>query len=290
VVYKASETLIKSGVEVGDLWFSGFPMENGGYITLFAIPHDATKETSIALLGDDLAQNRATVKFHYRIKTKTFRTDTVQVNDDFLQRVMPYFTDRDGSLGGDPLETFKKVNGDLRQTNEQTIRELCQWTAPQPLWSGAFLRLAASKTMSRFADYRIYTYGGEEIDRQFHLGVDLASVAMSPVEASNRGMVAYADELGIYGNTVLLNHGCGLFSMYGHLSRIDVRSGQMVERGETIGTTGSTGLAGGDHLHFSILVSGVYVNPVEWWDPHWIEDNISSKLAELNPTENGAEQ
>ena len=290
VVYKVSEALIKSGVEVDDLWFPGYPVGNGGYLALFAIPHDAPVETHIALSAEDVAQNSSNVKFPYRIRPKAFRTDKVQVSDGFLQRVIPYFTDRDSSLEGDFIEIFKKVNGDLRRANEQTVSELCQQTVPQPIWSGPFLRLAGSKTMSQFADRRIYLYGGKEIDRQVHFGVDLASVAMSSVEASNRGTVAYSGELGIYGNTVMLSHGCGLFSMYGHLSRIDVQPGQTVEKGEAIGTTGSTGLAGGDHLHFSILVSGVYVNPVEWWDTHWVEDNISSKLAELGLFEVSDEQ
>jgi murein DD-endopeptidase MepM/ murein hydrolase activator NlpD len=91
--------------------------------------------------------------------------------------------------------------------------------------------------------------------------------------------VIYADRLGIYGFTVVLDHGQGLSSVYGHLSRIDVTLGQEVKKGEPLGLTGQTGLAGGDHLHFSIMVNGVYVNPIEWWDPNWIEDNIHKKLA-----------
>jgi murein DD-endopeptidase MepM/ murein hydrolase activator NlpD len=281
VVYKASEKLTRSGVEVGDIWFPGFPVENGGYVALFAVPHDAPKETQITLLGEDLAENRARVTFNYHIKPKKFRGDKVRLSDGFLQRVMPYFLDRYPSVQGNQLEAFKYVNRDLREENENRIREICKETTSRSLWEGPFLRMPQAKTMSGFAARRIYIYKGEEIDRQVHLGVDLAAVVMSPVQAANRGVVAFVGELGIYGNTVLLDHGFGLFSMYAHLSRIDVQPGQMVEKGASLGTTGSTGLAGGDHLHFSILVSGVYVNPVEWWDPHWVKDNISSKFAEL---------
>jgi murein DD-endopeptidase MepM/ murein hydrolase activator NlpD len=117
------------------------------------------------------------------------------------------------------------------------------------------------------------------VDEKFHLGVDLASVANSPVEASNHGRVIYADRLGIYGLTVVLDHGQGLSSLYGHLSRIDVTPGREVRKGEILGLTGQTGLAGGDHLHFSIMVNGIYVNPIEWWDNKWIEDNVNKKLA-----------
>jgi murein DD-endopeptidase MepM/ murein hydrolase activator NlpD len=81
-----------------------------------------------------------------------------------------------------------------------------------------------------------------------------------------------------YGNSVVLDHGCGLFSMYAHLSLIDVEAGVVVDKGDILGRTGSTGMAGGDHLHFAMIVQGVFVNPVEWWDPHWIQDNIALKL------------
>ena len=88
----------------------------------------------------------------------------------------------------------------------------------------------------------------------------------------------FAGELGIYGQCVLIDHGLGVSSLYGHLSRIDVSLGQAVEKAEAIGLSGATGLAGGDHLHFAMLVSGTYVDPIEWWDPKWVEINIATRL------------
>jgi murein DD-endopeptidase MepM/ murein hydrolase activator NlpD len=152
-------------------------------------------------------------------------------------------------------------------------------TSAERLWDGAWLRQKNAANMARFGDHRSYYYKGVKVDEQDHLGVDLASVANSPVQASNHGRVVYADKLGIYGFTVVIDHGQGLASIYGHLSKIDVTQGQDAKKGDIIGSTGDTGLAGGDHLHFGIMVSGVYVNPIEWWDDHWIEDNISAKLA-----------
>jgi murein DD-endopeptidase MepM/ murein hydrolase activator NlpD len=132
--------------------------------------------------------------------------------------------------------------------------------------------------MASFAEERTYWNNGKEMDRQVHLGVDLASLAQSPVPAANSGRVVFAGPLGIYGNTVMIDHGCGLFSMYSHLSRIEIEVKKEVKKGETLGRTGFTGLAGGDHLHFSMLVDGVFVNPIEWWDEHWIKDNIEKKM------------
>jgi murein DD-endopeptidase MepM/ murein hydrolase activator NlpD len=136
--------------------------------------------------------------------------------------------------------------------------------------------------MAQFADHRTYYYKGNKVDEKDHLGVDLASLANSPVPAANHGRVLFAGELGIYGKAVVLDHGQGLTSLYGHLSSIRVSKGQDVQKGDILGATGSTGLAGGDHLHFSILVNGVFVNPIEWWDGHWIRDNIQKKMALLS--------
>lgn len=118
----------------------------------------------------------------------------------------------------------------------------------------------------------------ETIDRQVHLGIDLASLAHAPVPAGNTGKVVFAGPIGIYGETVVIDHGIGLFSTYSHMNSIQVQPNQMVNRGDIIGTTGTTGLAGGDHLHYGMLVGGVFVNPVEWWDPEWIRNNITLRI------------
>jgi murein DD-endopeptidase MepM/ murein hydrolase activator NlpD len=137
---------------------------------------------------------------------------------------------------------------------------------------------------SAFADFRTYVYGGKEVDRQVHLGFDLAKTANAPVLAANDGKVLYANDLGIYGNCVILDHGMGVQSLYGHLSAFDVHEGQDVKKGQTLGKSGQTGLAGGDHLHFSMMVDGRFVNATEWWDPHWVEDRIMRKLRDAGRT------
>ena len=111
-----------------------------------------------------------------------------------------------------------------------------------------------------------------------HLGFDLASFANATVVAANRGKVLYADMLGIYGNCVILDHGMGVQSLYAHLSSIEVKVGAVVDKDQALGKSGMTGLAAGDHLHFTMLVGGQMVNPIEWWDPHWIEDRVLRKL------------
>ena len=139
------------------------------------------------------------------------------------------------------------------------------------------MRNAAS--MALFGDQRTYLVDGKPFGNSVHLGVDLASTAHAPIEAANHGIVVFAGPLGIYGNAVIIDHGLGLFSLYGHLSAIETTVGKNVKKEEKIGASGLSGLAGGDHLHFSILAGGEFVNPQEWWDPHWIEDNVMKKMA-----------
>src|SRR5687768_8683235 len=137
-------------------------------------------------------------------------------------------------------------------------------------WNGPFYRIG--KVESFFADQRSYIYKGKKIDQQMHLGFDLSDVQKAPVKSANSGRIIYAAPLGIYGNCIVVDHGYGLQSIYGHLSEFLVKPGDMVQKEQVIARSGATGLAGGDHLHFSMQVDGVQVNPLEWWDDHWIKD------------------
>jgi murein DD-endopeptidase MepM/ murein hydrolase activator NlpD len=150
------------------------------------------------------------------------------------------------------------------------------------------VQLGNSKVEAQFADERSYIYKGKKVDQQMHLGFDLSVTRHVEVAASNSGKVVFAGDLGIYGNCVVVEHGYGLQSIYAHLSRIAVKQGDEVKRGQSIGNSGDTGLAGGDHLHFSMQVNGIQVTPVEWWDAHWLEDRIFSKLP--RPVTSGAPQ
>ena len=172
----------------------------------------------------------------------------------------------------------------MRQRNRETIAAFAGGTSTNLQWDGPFVQLSNSQVESGFADHRTYVYDGNDIDQQVHLGFDLASTANAPVSAANTGTVIHADYLGIYGNCVIIDHGMGLQSLYAHLSAIDVAPGEKVTRDQRLGLSGRTGLAGGDHLHFAILLQGRPVTPVEWWDSHWIQDRVERKLREALET------
>ena len=278
ITYQVSEEVPLSGVQVGQTFFPGYAVAQGRYVAYFAIPLDASSKTPTSVLAEDPAGNRSQEGFRVIVKPRAFKRDRIEITDPFLQSLLPYFTSRDPNLKGTPLEMFLEVNRKQREVDHQEIKKISKETAPKSLWSGTFLRLPNSKPMASFAQDRTYQYNGKEVDRQIHWGVDLASLAQSPVPASNSGIVVFAGPLGIYGNTVVIDHGCGLFSMYSHLSKIETEVKREVKKGDTLGRTGSTGMAGGDHLHYAMMIQGVFVNPLEWWDEHWIRDNVDLKL------------
>jgi murein DD-endopeptidase MepM/ murein hydrolase activator NlpD len=283
VLYRASNDAVQSGVAVGDYLFPGTPglfTDPGIYAAFFAVPQDLSKDAAPKVVADDQAGNRRTVGFHVAIKPRRFENKKLEITDEFLGRKVPEILTASG-LPNEPdlVKGYLYINRTMRQANETRIREATRKSAPRPLWEEPFLRQPNSAPSSGFGDRRHYIYGGQEIDAQTHLGFDLASVRQAEVVAVNTGQVVFADTLGIYGDAVILDHGLGIFSLYGHLSSFNVTVGQSVDRGQVIARTGETGLAGGDHLHFSIMLHGIHIDPVEWWDGHWIQDHVTEKFA-----------
>ena len=297
VVYRVTPDDAESGVRVGDREYPGYPASGAGLdgqddlrVALFALLHDQDLTTPIELYARDPAGNEASARFDHRVFERRFRRARIPVGDGFLRRVVPGIVAQspelaDEQVDGDTtpselLDLYVFVNRELRRSNRAAIAALAAETAPHWLWDGPFRQLANSQVESGFADHRTYFYGGEEIDQQVHLGFDLASTANAPVLAANAGAVVFADFLGIFGRCVVIDHGMGLQSLYAHLSSFDVAPGTSVARDQQIGLSGQSGLAGGDHLHFAMLLQGRPVTPMEWWDAHWIEDRILRKLRE----------
>jgi len=293
VVYRVGPSARRDGVQAGEHFFPGYPLPGGGEgerFALFAAPWDLEDAERIELVAEDAVGNERRARFVDRYQKIPPRQDDIQITDAFLDRVVPPILEASPTFRatGDRTQDFLTVNRDIRQANARELEALGSQSVEAFLWKAPFLALPGGQVMSAFADRRTYYYGGREIDRQTHLGFDLASVARADVPASNGGIVVLADYFGIYGNTVVVDHGYGLMSLYAHLSSISVAKGDRVERGSRLGSSGATGLAGGDHLHFSFLLRGLPVRPVEWWDGHWIEDRLERKLGNALPFEGTA--
>ena len=133
----------------------------------------------------------------------------------------------------------------------------------QKLWSGPFARPNEGPLSSLYGEARSYNRGPVT---DYHRGTDFVGDPGSPISAAASGKVAFAAELKVRGNSVILDHGAGVFTAYHHLSRIDVADGQNVSRGQLVGAMGSTGLATGPHLHWEVVVRGVEVDGLLWLD------------------------
>ena len=270
-----------AGVKVGPYTITSYAMPgqpdtSNHRFSLFPFFWELPPETQPVVYARNAAGDQATATFWTKIFPKKFHTSTIVLTDRLMQKIVNDI-DPDGKIPGDLLARYLYCNREMRKQNSKQLYDMRLKTAHQILWKGPFVR-PPTKTESYFADRRAYVYNGKKVDEETHLGFDLASTQHMPIVAPNSGKVIWADRLGIYGNCIVLDHGYGLQTIYGHMSSFDVKPGDMVEKGQKMGRSGETGMAGGDHLHFSMQVDGVQVNPIEWWDEHWIHDRILSKI------------
>jgi hypothetical protein len=270
----------EAGVRVGDQTFRAWPLPGGkpGFFSLFAFAWNMPPGTApivyAANPGGD--QTTAPITFQFpKSEQPKYRVRDLPVDDHFVQKVV---NELDPNGAGDLVTRFVKINSEMRRANNKTLAELRWKTEPRFLWSQPFLQQPNTKVEANFADVRNYIYKGQKIDQQVHLGYDLSSTQHVDVLASNDGKVLYAAPLGIYGNCIVIDHGYGLQSIYGHLSQIAVHEGDTVKRGQSMGKSGTTGMAGGDHIHFSMQLEGIQIDPKEWWDAHWIQDHIAKRV------------
>lgn len=278
--YTANEELVKTGVLISDYFVPGYLQKDGSYLCFFPFPYNMTSrefKNSVDIMACDVAGNTTRSRLSVIAYERTFKNDKLEITDNFLAMV-------DNKLkhlapdSKDPLECYLYINNEVRKANADFLKNIGKDTASAMLWDGVFTRLPRSAVKAGFAEHRYFQYQGRQVGESYHLGFDMASIKNAPVPAANSGRVIFTGELGIYGNIVIIDHGLGLMSIYSHLSEMQTKAGAVVEKGQIIGKTGSSGLAFGDHLHFGILVGGVEVTPLEWIDAKWIRDNITDRI------------
>ena len=279
--FTVSGNYTEAGVRVGKWTFRGWPMPGGkpGMFALYAFPWDAPPDAApvvYAAAAPGIESTSLLVVQFPKNEQPRYTAHDLQLSDQFIAKVV---NELDPNGSGDPVARFVKINNEMRKANNKTLSDLRLQTADHFLWSQPFQRQPGAATEAHFADKRSYIYKGKKIDEQVHLGYDLAVTQHVGVQASNDGKVIYAEPLGIYGNCIVLDHGYGLQTVYGHLSQINVHVGDMVKRGEVMGLSGMTGMAGGDHIHYTMQLDGVQIDPKEFWDPHWIQDHIAKRVA-----------
>ena len=290
VIFRASDddALAKIYIEAGGKKYKAQPYKKEGYfVSLFAWPF-TEEDFQARVVVQDKAGNRRTAEIPLYLKNKHYRLSRIKASDSFIDGKITDLAEQDPKyMKDDRLARLKSVNETMRNDNEALIHSYTSKVSDKMVdqWKiKPFHLLKNGQKVASFGDHRYYYTKDKNkiISESYHLGYDMASTKMAPIFASNSGKVVFADYNGIYGNMPIIDHGLGLYTLYGHCSSLAVKEGDEVHVGQMIAKTGATGLAMGDHLHFGILVQGIEVRPVEWLDKKWIKDNIEKIFNDAN--------
>ncbi len=288
VVFKAEDAnleSIKIQTSFGKSFIPQPFIKAGYYASLVAWPAQE-QGFSATVVVRDRAGNESRSAIPFRLKDHLYKVSNIELSDQFLDGKIAELANTYEQTAGvdDRLQQFSIINEKVRGDNESIIHKITSKVSntmisdfnPHP-----FYPLVNGQKVADFADHRIYSYKGKEnVSNAYHMGLDLASIHMGPITSSNSGKVVFAQSNGIYGNVPIVDHGFGLYTLYGHCSEVNVQEGDNVAAGQEIAKTGLSGYAMGDHLHFGILVQGIEVRPEEWMDSKWIADNITSVVEE----------
>ena len=286
VVFKADDANLKRleiKTNFGKVFHPQPFYKEGYYASLVAWPV-MEKNFRATVVAEDKAGNIAKTAIPFRLRNKNYRVSKIKLSNRFLDgkiaQLAEQFEETDGVT--DRIEQFKIINEDVRAKNEALIHEITSKvsdTLIKNLPIRPFYPLKNAQKVANFGDHRLYYYDGAKVSESYHLGLDLASVKMGDIRTQNPVEVVFAEENGLYGNMPILDHGMGLYTLYGHCSRLNVQEGDHVAAKGLIANTGMTGYAMGDHLHFGVLVQGIEVRPEEWMDKQWIRLNITDVFA-----------
>ena len=265
-------------------------VKKGYYAALIAWPYKAnTFDANV--VATDYAGNKSIT--HIPLYWRTggiyqFHPKKLTISKDFIENVSKSVLLQMGmKVPSNPVQIFQMENNTLREIDNKDmskitrkVYELSENKIVKNFNIRMFNPMPGSVKQEIFMDLNHYYYNGKEISTAVNLGVDLAKTVYAKVYASNPGIVVAEKYEGIYGNTLFIYHGLGLYSSYSYLSKYLVKPGQSVHRGEAIARAGATGAISGfpDQLHFSMYIQGVFVNPLEWMDPYWVKVNIINIL------------
>ncbi|MPV79927.1 peptidoglycan DD-metalloendopeptidase family protein [Campylobacter hepaticus] len=265
--------------------FKATPYIKDGYYAALIAWDARDDEFRAFVVASDKAGNISKERIKYYLLNRKYRISNINLTDKFLDGKIENLANQYAPENSNfnRYEKFKFVNETLRDSNEALIHEVTSKVPEEKLEHfdlNLFLPLKNGMKVADFADHRYYSYNGQFISDSYHMGLDLASVAQAPIISNNEGKVVFAQENGIYGLNLILYHGFGVYSLYGHCSSKNINLDEEVARQSIIAKTGTSGLALGDHLHFGILIQGVETRPEQWQDKKWIEDNIYNVLNE----------
>ena len=272
-----------------------FENMNSTYFAFFAIPLAfKDSEQTVQVLVRNKIGNTATTSMYYRVAPLTMPTVEAEISPLMLEtaagsefeklsaikKKRAGLVQEDDIPAADPTARFKAVNQELRAAVEADLKGIFMHPKAQRMWQGVFLRPQGRQLAVNFGATKVFTYQGEPLGHVVQQGVEFAMPEGNPIRAANDGIVILAADLPLYGQTVVIDHGFGLTSLYAHLSAIEHLEGTRVVSGQTIGASGSSGLLDRPLLEFQMRLHGVPVRPIEWWDSRWILEHIDAKIDE----------
>jgi len=235
--FSEAETVIKRAAQLEEFTSLGNRDYYRGYVGIHRLSPLKTKDLLLLLSRGNETEPQT---IHLNVVKKDFPTVSF-------------------SLAKDKNDLFGKEQQDDTWTKIDAAKAS---PVEEQLWEGPFVMPTQGELTLGFGD-KLYING---VYSGSHFGLDLANDEGTKVYAPNNGKVTLADWTTSYGNTIVIDHGQNIFTMYLHLSALKVQAGQMVQKGDLIGLMGSTGLATGSHLHYTQFVGGIVVDPQEWLD------------------------
>jgi hypothetical protein len=212
------------------------------------------QKSQFLILGIDLATAPGFQELEILIKGKNREPEKLKYSLEIKPRAFPQKKlTVDQKYVTPPLEVQERIKREA-----EILAHIYSLVTPDWLAQGSFIMPCEGKIFPNFGQRRIYN----NVPRSIHSGVDIAVPAGQPIKAANSGRVVLASSLYFSGKTVILDHGLGLFSLYCHLSKITVKRGEEVTKGELIGLAGSTGLSTGPHLHWAIKIKEARIDPL----------------------------
>ena len=215
---------------------------------------DKKSNTFYALLATDVNAKEKSVNLKYAIDflsgvTAGFEYDVKVKSVEYPEEKL--------TVAKKMVEPPKEVSSRIK-AEQELVQKIYKDIKGVPLFNTEFVMPLNTKISSTYGKRRILN----GIKKSPHSGIDMKGNIGKPVKATNSGTVVLAQALYFSGNTVIVDHGLGLFSLYFHLDKTTKSVGEDVEKGDTIGTVGMTGRATGPHLHFSFKLNGLFVNPL----------------------------
>lgn len=284
----------ESGVQVGDVEFPGYPARlldaefeaaPDVYFAYFAIPLQYKKDRdAVRAFVRNNVGNTSTAPFYYKAQPVRAPRRGREVGALFVEGKLTELADKiesNDAASSDPVKKFSLVINGLRKVTEKKIHEVSKRSELKSSWDGAFQRPAGATLRADFGEIRDYLYGSELLGNFIYTGAEFSSSSGLGISAAAPGKLIYVGDLGLYGKSVIVDHGFGLATVYGYLDSTSAEIDAEVKAGTVLGKAGVSGFSEAPGFLYEVRIHGIPVRPIEWWDARWVHDHIRRKIDDI---------